>query len=60
MKVRELIKELESNKGRFLDKDILIACDEEWNILFKDIELEQDELGRMVLFGLSGSEVEND
>lgn len=55
MKVKELIEKL---KG-YGEKEILLACDEEWNTLFKDIEFNTyKEYNAVVLFGLSGSEVE--
>lgn len=56
-KVKDLIKEL---KQLDQEKNIKIACDEEWNTIFNDIEIEQDgEYGAFVLFGLSGSEEES-
>lgn len=38
--------------------NILVACDEEWNTLFGKFEIAIDEdTGRPVIFGLSGSEL---
>jgi|TARA_Y100000310_G_C20657182_1_gene802585 hypothetical protein len=56
MKVKELIGML---KG-FENYDIMVASDEEWNSIFKNIQLEDygKNKGILVLFGLSGSEVE--
>lgn len=54
MKVKEIVNKL-INLG--LEKEILVACDEEWNSLFKDIELEEYDDNTIVIFGLSGSEV---
>lgn len=56
-KVKDMIKLLKK-----LDQDqyIKLACDEEWNTIFNDIEIEKDgTYGAYVLFGLSGSEVES-
>ena len=57
IKVKDLIKRLKQ-----LDQEqyIKIACDEEWNTIFNDIEIEKDgEHGAFVIFGLSGSEEES-
>lgn len=55
-KVKDLIKTLKK-----LDQNqyIKVACDEEWNTIFNDIEIEKNgKYGEYVIFGLSGSEVE--
>ena len=56
MKVKELIEMLK----RFKNYDIMVASDEEWNTIFKNVQLEDygENRGRLVLYGLSGSEVE--
>lgn len=57
MKVKDLIKEL---KALDQEQSIKLACDEEWNTIFNDIEIAKDgEYGAFVLFGLSGSEEES-
>jgi hypothetical protein len=54
MDVDKLIKKLQ---GLPKGSSIQLACDEEWNVLFNKIELEQDdETKDYVIFGLSGSE----
>jgi len=55
--VKDFIKEL---KKLDQDKNIKIACDEEWNTIFCDTGIEQDgKYGAYVMFGLSGSEEES-
>ena len=57
VKVKDLIKELKT-----LDPNeyIKVACDEEWNTIFTDFEINKDgEHGAFVIFGLSGSEEES-
>jgi len=54
MIVKELIKELQKLEQY---RKVLIASDEEWNTLFKGVEIEIDgESKDIVLFGLSGTE----
>jgi hypothetical protein len=48
----ELLKTMDTSKG------IMIACDEEWNTIFKSIEIDRDENGNYILFGLSGTEID--
>jgi hypothetical protein len=55
-KIKDFIKQLEK-----LDKEsyIKVACDEEWNTIFNDIEIQKNgQYGAYILFGLSGSEEE--
>ena len=57
IKVKDLIKQL---KQLSPEQYIKVACDEEWNTIFNDFQLQQDgENGAMVIFGLSGSEEES-
>ena len=56
-KVKQLIKQLKQ-----LDPEqyVKIACDEEWNTIYNDIEIERDgECGAFIMYGLSGSEEES-
>ena len=53
MTVKQLIKELQKESGNC---KVLIASDEEWNALYKKIQIDTDEDGNLVIFGLSGSE----
>jgi len=63
MLVKELIKKLKfteeassiSNPTKKTTK-VMVACDEEWNTIYKDIEVELDEDNNIIIFGLSGSE----
>ena len=63
MFVKDLIKEL---KKMNQELPVLVASDEEWNNLYSDVEIGVEEKiinqkstgDRVVLFGLSGSEVE--
>ena len=57
MRVKDLIKLLQS-----IDKDskVYVACDEEWNTIFGDIAVELDNNNIPVIFGISGSEVNNE
>lgn len=61
MEIQELIKKLKQFNPK---AEFLVSCDEELNVLFKDFEVtdleEEDgrEIKRVVIFGLSGSEVE--
>lgn len=58
MTVKEFIKLLETSCVQ--DKEIMVACDEEWNTIFKDIKIQESESDpeAYVIFGLSGSETE--
>ena len=57
IKVNELIKKLQKLNQ---EEHIKIACDEKWNTIFNDIEIEKDgEYGAYVIFGLLGSEEES-
>lgn len=58
MTVKELIEKLSEIEDS--DKKILVACDEEWNTLFEKIEIQSSHRDDYVIFGLSGSEVEED
>jgi len=50
----DLIKQLKSLKPK---TKIKLACDEEWNVVFNDIEINiEGETGNAILFGLSRSE----
>jgi truncated hemoglobin YjbI len=56
-KIKDLIKQLKQ-----LDQEqyVKVACDEEWNTIFNDIEIEKDgEHGAFIIYGLSGSEEES-
>ena len=53
MKVKELIEVLKMENP---NATIKVACDEEWNEIFKKIEIARDENGSLVFYGLSGSE----
>lgn len=54
MKVKELIEALKDITG-----EIQVAADEEWNIIYKDFRIAMnEETGNWVIFGLSGSEVQ--
>ena len=56
-KVKDIVKLLKS-----LDQEnyIKVASDEEWNMIFNDIEIEKDgDFGAYVIFGLSGSQEES-
>lgn len=56
MLVKELIKLL---KQADQNKNILLASDEEWNTIFKKVEVVKDsDTGDYVIFGYSGSELE--
>jgi ABC-type taurine transport system ATPase subunit len=57
MKIKELKRLLTLAEKRGA-KNVLVACDEEWNVLFKDIEVEINTDDSIVIFGLSGSELE--
>lgn len=58
MKVKELIKILKTVKQ---NSKIMVACDEEWNTIFKDIKVEENsDDNSYVIFGLSGSEIQED
>ena len=47
-------------KQLMIELKVLVACDEEWNTLFKKFEINIDEeSGSPVIFGLSGSEIES-
>ena len=37
-----------------------VACDEEWNTIFKDCEIMYDDKENPIIFGLSGSETEKE
>lgn len=52
-KLIEVLKTAEDQKA-----EVLIACDEEWNTLFKDVRVEATPENKVVIFGCSGSEVE--
>lgn len=57
IKVKDLIKQLQE-----LDQEqyIKVACDEEWNTIFNDIEINKNgKHGAYIVFGLSGSEEES-
>jgi len=57
MKVKEIIKVL---NGLEQDKEILLGSDEELNSMFQNLEVNYlTDLKKYVIFGLSGSEVEN-
>lgn len=59
MKVKELIKTLKTFDQ---EADILVASDEELNIVFKGFEVmlygDTDEENNVVIFGLSGQELD--
>jgi len=56
MKVKDLIKIL---KVEDPNREILVACDEEWNTLYKGVEIQcNGKDGELVIFGLSGTEKE--
>jgi hypothetical protein len=57
MTIKELIDILNTAEDK--SRQILVACDEEWNSIFSDVRLEETApAGDIVLFGLSGSEKE--
>ena len=62
MRVTKLIAELKAiEKQAGGDAEIRVASDEEWNTIYNDIEINQnDEGGEFVIFGLSGSEQDNE
>jgi len=67
MTVNELIKKLKLtaeasyiSDPRKKDIKVYVSSDEEWNTLFQDIEIQLDEDNNIVIFGLSGSEKEDD
>lgn len=54
MKVKDFIKKLETFDQ---EKEIRVSCDEEWNTIFTEVEVQQDGYtDNIVIFGLSGSE----
>jgi hypothetical protein len=53
MRVQDLIKEL-SKLPR--TAKIQIACDEEFNIIFNKMDIDENEDNKYVIYGLSGSE----
>ena len=54
MKVKNFIKQLEELEQ---NNNINLACDEEWNIIFKDIQIQQNGInGGYVMFGTEGDE----
>lgn len=56
MKVKELIKTLENYQP---NAEVLLSSDEELNVLFRRVEINYlDDSKKIVLFGLSGSEVD--
>jgi len=57
LKVKDLIEHLQHLNPEDLIK---LACDEEWNTIYNDIEIAKDgNYGAYVIFGLSGSEEES-
>jgi hypothetical protein len=56
MKVKDFIKEL--NKEEHLDKELIIASDEEGNRFFSAIGIDVHYKHIMVFYGLDGTEVE--
>lgn len=65
MTIEQLIKKLKlTEEASFIsnptkkDIKVYVSSDEEWNTLFKDIEVELDEDNNIVIFGLSGSELD--
>lgn len=60
MKVKKLISILKEIEKENKNADIKIACDEEWNTIFNNIEIQRNgNYGAFVIFGLSGSEEES-
>jgi hypothetical protein len=63
MTIKQLLDTIKDYKNRFGMKDtdtIKVACDEEWNTIYNDIEINQDDESKAwVIFGLSGSEDED-
>lgn len=57
MKVSDLMKLLYTLDQ---DKNIYVASDEEWNSIMSKMDIGIDEDDNYVIFGLSGSEVEED
>jgi len=58
MKIKELIILLKTLKQ---EAEVLVSSDEELNTLYKDFEVStliDDKINRVVIYGLSGSEVE--
>jgi|TARA_Y100000296_G_C4986296_1_gene163157 hypothetical protein len=55
MKIRELKKYIEQLKD---DDELLISCDEELNLLYSKGEIAKIGNKRFVIYGFSGSEVE--
>jgi hypothetical protein len=52
-------KQIQTLSKLLTKMNIIIACDEEWNTLFDKWEINIDaDSGRPVIFGLSGSEIE--
>jgi len=58
MKVSKLIALLHFVKNK--EQEIYLGSDEELNTMYKDLEINRLENGGLVIFGLSGSEVEED
>jgi hypothetical protein len=63
MLVKELINKLKfTEEASFISNPtkkttkVMVACDEEWNTIYKDIEVELDEDNNIIIYGLSGSE----
>jgi hypothetical protein len=63
MVVKELIKKLKLTEEASLISNptkktikVMVACDEEWNIIYKNVEIELDEDNNIIIYGLSGSE----
>lgn len=63
MTIKQMIKKLELLDDAIEEKglkptNVYVSSDEEWNTLFKDIEITLDENYNVVIFGLSGSELD--
>jgi len=56
MKVKDLIKEL--NKIEDKEREFLVASDEELNVLFKDLKLEDLDTGELCIYGLNGYQID--
>lgn len=59
MKVKELIKLLETIEPEDQDKDIMLASDEEWNIIYKKLDVSKNlDTGNYIIWGHSGSGID--
>ena len=55
MTINQLIKKLKKLETLTNNKNVSVASDEEWNTIYKNIELQiDDKTNRIVIYGLDG------